>query len=107
LSTTNQELVRDKVEGVLKHFDRVTALTVTVDLNGKDSGKDTVEVEIRASVEHSEPLVAVARTENLAASCDAVVEKMEAQLRKHKERLRDHHATPAKHIPADEENQED
>ncbi len=105
LSSINQELVRDKVEGVQKHFDRITALQVTVDLGTKDS----VEVELKASVEHSDPLVATARTESLQASCDAVVEKMESQLRKHKERLRDHGATSHKHLPAadDGETQED
>ena len=103
LSTANQDLVRDKIEGVRTHFDRSMALSVTVDLGDQDS----VEVEVKASVEHSDELVATARTESLNASCDAVVEKMEAQLRKHKERLREHRVTSHKHLPAEEEQQED
>lgn len=97
LSTPNQDLVREKVEGVRKHFDRITALQVTVDL----ASKDEVEVELRASLEHSGELIATARTENLSSACDAVVEKMESQLRKHKERTKDHRATPHKHIESE------
>ncbi len=94
LSTSSQDLVREKVEGVRKHFDRITALQVTVDL----AEKDTVEVELRASVEHSDELVATGKAETLQSACDVVVEKMESQLRKLKERMRDHRAIPHKHM---------
>jgi putative sigma-54 modulation protein len=93
LSPASQELARDKVEVVLKHFDRITAIQVTCDFEKRDE----VEVELCVKAEHSEEFVATARTESFSSCLDAVVEKMESQLRKHKEKLRDHRTPGHRH----------
>lgn len=94
LSAASQDKVKEKVEVVTRYFDRITAISVTVNLENRDEP----EVELRVKAEHSEEFVATARTAELMTALDAVTEKMESQLRKHKERLRDHRAVPHKQM---------
>ncbi len=94
LSPGIQEKIKDKVEVVTRYFDRITAIHVTVDL--EDKAKPAVE--LRVSAEHADEFIATAKTDDLMTALDAVAEKIEAQLRKHKERLRDHRAVPHKQM---------
>jgi len=101
LSAANQDLVKDKVDVVKRHFDRITSIQVTVDLEHKDE----VRVELRVLVEHAEELVATATTSELSSALDAVVDKIDSQVRKHKERVRDHQKTSHKHLPPPTESE--
>lgn len=83
LSTTTQEKIKEKVERVKRFFDRVSAIQVTVDLEHRES----IEVEVRVSVEHSADFVASESAGELFAGLDSVVHKLEQQLRKHKEKI--------------------
>ena len=94
LSTATQERITEKVEPVRKFFDRVTAMTVIVDLEHREA--PTVELIITA--EHHEEFVARAQADSVMAGVDGVIDKMEQQLRKHKEKLKDHKATSPKHM---------
>jgi putative sigma-54 modulation protein len=94
LSPATQERITEKVEPVRKFFDRVTAMTVVVDLEHRDAPI----VELIVTAEHHEDFVARHQADNVMAGVDAVIDKMEQQLRKHKEKLRDHKATSPKHI---------
>ena len=100
LSPVTQERITEKVEVVRKFFDRMTAIGVTVDLEHRD--RPSVELCIRA--EHHDEFVAVEQADTVFAALDGVIEKMENQLRKFKERLKEHRATAHKHLepPADE-----
>ncbi len=99
LSTTNQDLVKEKVEVISRHFDRITSIQVTVDLEHKDE----IAVELRVLAEHAPEFVATSRTAELSSALDAVVDKIDSQVRKHKEKVRDHHKPGHKHLepPAD------
>jgi ribosomal subunit interface protein len=46
---------------------------------------------LKVSAEHKHDFVATAQAENVLASIDVVVEKMEQQLRKYKEKVQDRH----------------
>ena len=48
-------------------------------------------VDLRVSAKHKHDFVAVSRSLELMASIDEVVEKMEQQLRKYKEKVQDRH----------------
>ena len=96
LGAATQERITEKVEPVRKFFDRVTAMTVVVDLEHRDA--PTVELLITA--EHHEEFVARAQADTVMAGVDGVVDKMEQQLRKHKEKLKGHKATSPKHMDA-------
>lgn len=104
LAPGTQEKISDKVGVVQKFFDRITAIGVTVDLEHRD--RPNVELQVHA--EHHEAFVAVAQADNVFAALDGVIEKMENQLRKFKERLKEHRATPHKHLePPDGESADD
>ena len=87
LSPASQEKISEKVGKLTRFFDRVTAIQVTVDLAHRESP----EVEIRLTVEHSPEIVATDRGENVQTALDSAVDKLEKQLRKHKEKITGHH----------------
>jgi len=93
LSQASQSKIASKVSRLKRYFDRLTALNVTVDLGNAA----LPEVEIIASAEHFHELVSREHSGQLWRSVDGAVQKLEQQLRKHKEKLRDHkHAAAAR-----------
>lgn len=101
LSASVQEKVTEKVEVVRKFFDRVTAISVTVDLEHRERAV----VELRVRAEHHDEFVSIEEASTVYAALDGAIDKMENQLRRFKERLKDHRAVAHKHIepPADSE----
>ena len=53
--------------------------------------RDAPNVDLQVSAEHKHDFVAVCRAMELMAAIDDVVEKMEQQLRKYKEKVQDRH----------------
>lgn len=94
LSPASQEKITEKVEVVKKFFDRITAIGVTVDLEHRE--RPSVELRVRA--EHHDEFVAVGEAESTFAALDSAIEKMENQLRRSKERLKEHRAVGHKHL---------
>jgi putative sigma-54 modulation protein len=94
LSPTTQEKITEKVEVIRKFFDRMTSIQVTVDLEHRER----TSVEVRVSAEHHDEFVAVEQADTVLAAVDGVVDKIEQQLRKSKEKLKEHRATGHKHL---------
>jgi putative sigma-54 modulation protein len=94
LSPGTQEKITEKVEGLRRFFNRVTSLNVTVDLEHRENPS----VEIRVSAEHHDEFVATESADTVLAALDGVMEKVEVQLRKFKEKLKEHRATGHKHL---------
>ncbi len=86
LSPASQSKITEKVSRLKRYFDRLTALNVTVDM----ANRDLPAVEIVASSEHFHELVSHESAAQLWRSIDGAVQKLEQQLRKHKEKVRDH-----------------
>ena len=86
LSPAAQSKIAAKVARLRRYFDRLTALNVTVDLQNST----LPAVEIVASAERFHDLVSHEHSGQLWRSLDGAVQKMEQQLRKHKEKVRDH-----------------
>ena len=104
LSGHDQEVIREKSEKVRRLFDRVNAVEVTVDFQHQDQP----HVEINVSAEHASDFVASATASTVIAALDSAIQKVEQQLRKHKEKLTGHKATGVKHItPVVDENEDD
>lgn len=95
LSTHDQEVIREKSEKVRRLFDRVNAIEVTVDFQRQEEP----HVEINVSAEHAPDFVASAQATTVIAALDGAIQKVEQQLRKHKEKLTGHKSTGVKHIP--------
>ena len=94
LSPGTQEKIVEKVEVVRKFFDRLTAISVTVDLEHPDRAL----LELRARAEHHDEFVAVTEADTIFAALDGAIDKMENQLRRFKERLKEHRAVGHKHL---------
>ena len=94
LSPGTQDKISEKVESIRRLFDRITAIQVVVDLEHRDEPG----VEIKILAEHHDEFIATAKAENVLAALDGTIDKIEAQVRKFKERLKDHKATGHKHL---------
>lgn len=86
LSPASKSKVTSKVSRLKRYFDRLTALNVTVDLENPSLPM----VEIIAKAEHIHDMVSHEISAHLWRSVDGAVQKLEQQLRKHKEKVRDH-----------------
>ena len=86
LSPASQSKITAKVSRLKRYFDRLTALNVTVDL--ENASQPTVEIV--ACAEHFHEMVSREHAGQLWRSVDGAVQKLEQQLRKHKEKVRDH-----------------
>lgn len=87
LSDETQAKIKEKLEKLTRYYDRLSAIEVTVDLERRESP----DVDLRVSAEHKHDFVAECRSMEVMASIDDVVEKMEQQLRKYKQKVQDRH----------------
>jgi len=94
LSPASQSKIAAKVSRLKRYFSRLTALNVTVDLENSA----LPAVEIVASAEHFHEMVSREHAAQLWRSVDGAVQKLEQQLRKHKEKVSDHkHVQSSRH----------
>ncbi len=87
LGEASQAKVEAKVAKLVKLFDRLTEIAVTVDLEHENE----VGVDLRVSAEHKHNFVATTRAEDLMKALDLAMPKIEQQLRKYKEKVQNHH----------------
>jgi putative sigma-54 modulation protein len=90
LGNETQERIKEKLEKLVRLYERLSAIEVMVDLEHRDAPN----VDLRVSAKHKHDFVAVSRSMELMAGIDEVVEKMEQQLRKYKEKVQDRHRGP-------------
>jgi putative sigma-54 modulation protein len=90
LAEETKEFIKEKAEKLLHFFERLTSIEVTVDLKS-----DLKTVEFVVSAEHKHDFVARESHSDIRAAVDLVLEKLEKQLRKYKEKVQDHRRTPA------------
>ena len=90
LNEATQQFIRDKAQKLLHIFQRLTMIEVTVDLQD-----DQKVVEFVVSAEHKHDFVASERNNDILAAVDLVLDKLENQLRRYKERIQDRRRTPS------------
>ena len=78
--------MRQKVTKLPRFFDRTTGIQVVADLQHKSKPK----VEVIVSAEETSDFFASDTGANVIAALDRVVNKIEQQLRKHKDKLTEH-----------------
>lgn len=91
LNEAHQAVIREKVSKLPHYFERLTSIEVTVDL--KNDHQKTVELLV--SAEHKHDFVAREAHTDVLVAVDMVVEKLESQLRRYKEKVQDHRRTPS------------
>ena len=87
VSDETRSKIAAKVERLNRYFDRLTAIEITVDLEHRDQPR----VDLKVSAEHKTDFVATVEAEDLMASIDQALHKLEQQLRKYKEKIQDRH----------------
>lgn len=90
LSETHQQHIRDKAQKLLHFFDRIMMIEITVDLKEEDK-----HVEFLVSAEHKHDFVATERNADIMAATDLVLDKLQHQIRRYKEKLHDRRRTPS------------
>lgn len=90
LSEPTQQFIREKAEKLLHFFERLMSIEVTVDLKN-----ETKIVEFLVSAEHKHDLVASESSQDILTAVDLVVDKLERQLRRYKEKIQDHRRRPS------------
>jgi putative sigma-54 modulation protein len=91
-----QAAIRHKADKLLHLFDRLTQIEVTVDLAVTPDKKCRVEFIVQA--EHKHDFVAHECHQDVLAAVDLVMDKIQAQLRRYKEKIQD----PRRAASADE-----
>jgi putative sigma-54 modulation protein len=76
----------EKAQKLIRFFDRIQEIRIVLDFDGS---RPTVECIV--DVEHAEDFIAHEANDDMYAAIDKVSDKLERQLRKHKERIREHH----------------
>lgn len=105
LSDATREKISAKF-AKLARLDRLTSIEITVDLEHKENPS----VDVQVSTDRKHDFVATERSGDLMASIDGVLHKLERQLKKHKEKVQDHHRTPGhrgQEVPVEPESQSD
>lgn len=80
-----REYINTKAEKLLTYFERVSAIQVTVIFED-----DRIKSEILVDTEHRHNFVASDVGDDVTATFDKALHKMEQQIRKYKEKLQDH-----------------
>ena len=93
LDDATQKGLQDKAEGLLRYFDRLNSIGVTVDLHRDHAGN--LRVEIHAKAEHKQEFVATEQAADIPAAFNLAADKIKQQIRHYKERLQDHRRDPS------------
>ena len=95
LSQATQEKITQKVEKLKRFFERLTSIDVTVDLAKPD--EPTIEVVVSAA--NTSDFVAKESSKDMFGSLDAIITKLEQQIKKHKEKITNHDRPGAAGVP--------
>jgi putative sigma-54 modulation protein len=95
LNEAVQQSIRERAEKLLHFFERLTQIEVTVDLAATFEHKESKMVEIVVQAEHKHDFVAREHHTDLMAAVDMATDKLEAQLRRYKQKVQDHRRTPS------------
>jgi putative sigma-54 modulation protein len=90
LGEATQRFIREKTQKLLRYFDRLTSIEVTVELKN-----DLKSVELNVSAEHKHDFVARESNSDVLAAVDLAVDKLEGQLRRYKEKVQDRRRRPS------------
>lgn len=76
---------QEKVQKLQRYYDRIMSVEVIIDIDG---GTPVVEIVVAAT--HNNTFVGHHRGEDMYGCIDNAIHKVEEQLRRHKDRLREH-----------------
>jgi putative sigma-54 modulation protein len=89
LTEAAQDFIKEKAQKLLHYFQRLMMIEVLV-----DQREEEFVVEFLVSAEHKHDFVASERHKDLYAAVDLVLDKLEGQVRRYKEKIQDRRRTP-------------
>lgn len=87
--------VTQKLDRILRHFDQVVDVRVLLSVEKKKEKEERQRAECNIHVKGSD-LFAESASQDLYAAVDDLVDKLDRQVVRHKDRLQDHHHSSVK-----------
>jgi len=94
-----REYVLNKLDRVTRHFDQVVDINVLLTVEKKKEKERRQRAEVTLRVKGRDIFVEHA-SEDLYAAIDQLMDKLDRQVVRHKDRLQDHHQPGAKRLGA-------
>ena len=85
--------ITERAEKLLHYFERITFITITVDLAEDHKHQRTVEVQV--DTEHKHDFVGIAHGEDVMTVVGAAIDKVKVQIKHYKEKVQDHRHNPS------------
>lgn len=82
--------VQEKLERVIRHFDQVIGVSVLLSVDNQKEKELRQSAEVNVHLKGKD-LFAQSQHEDLYAAIDALVDKLDRQVIKYKDKLQDHH----------------
>ncbi len=98
LTPAIHEYVQSKLERIKHHFDQVIDINVILTVDKMTKKEERQKAEINLHVKGKE-LHAESISHDLYAAIDAVIDKLDRQLIKYKDKMQDHQHDAIKHLP--------
>ena len=92
-----REYVLTKLDRVTRHFDQVVDINVLLTVEKLKEKERRQRAEVNVHVKGKDIFVESAH-EDLYAAIDELMDKLDRQVCRHKDRVQDHHHAPAKRI---------
>ncbi|RJF97691.1 ribosome hibernation-promoting factor, HPF/YfiA family [Noviherbaspirillum saxi] len=97
ISPSLREYVENKLDRVIRHFDQIIDIAVVLGIE-KPSEKDKrqraeVNLRLKGNIIHLDHYA-----ENLYAAIDGLIDKLDRQVVRHKDKLQDHKRAALKHV---------
>jgi putative sigma-54 modulation protein len=84
-----REMAESKMEKLERYYDSLQSVELTLDHEA-----DKAMVEILAVARHKTQFIATARDDDMHVALDQCLHKVSEQIRRHKDKVRDHQGTP-------------
>jgi putative sigma-54 modulation protein len=93
-----REYVQNKLERITRHFDQVIdiAVILTVDNLTEKEKRQKAEINLRLS---GKTVYVESASQDLYAAIDLLIDKLDRQVMKHKDKVQDHNHQAIKHLP--------
>lgn len=99
VSPALREYVQTKLERVTRHFDQVVDINVLLSVEKLKEKERRQRAEVTLHVKGRDIFVENSH-EDLYAAIDVLMDKLDRQVCRHKDKLQDHHHTAAKRLDA-------
>ena len=93
-----REHIKSKLERIMRHFDQVIDITVTITVDKLKEKEKRHKADINLHVPGKDIHVESV-AQDLYAAIDLLMDKLDRQVIKHKDKIQDHKHDPVKHMP--------